>query len=276
VKEVVVPKTSEARRSTLGAIRRDRLLEHIRKKEALSVGELAALLEVSPVTIHRDLGQLQADGLIVRVHGGARPVEPRADEVVTDWEIRLGRMCEAKQAMAAEVRSYIEEDSSVFLDASTTCFAALKQIERDPPRSLRLVTNSPAIAYTVRSPGIHVAIVPGDLNQDLRAVVGPWAIDFLRELSLDLALVSGAGFTVDRGLTTTNRDLRDLLRAALRASKRAVALVDSSKVGRARLMSAASPQEFDAVIVDSGIESGLQAELRRAGVPLRVARPRNG
>jgi DeoR/GlpR family transcriptional regulator of sugar metabolism len=259
------------KRSLPAAVRRDRILEYIRREESAGVGELAVLVDVSPVTIHRDLGQLQADGLIRRIHGGARPLGTAPGTVEAEWAIRLARMREAKHAMAIAARALIAEDSSVFLDASSTCFAVLKELERDPPRSLRLVTNSPAVAASVHSPPIHVVVLPGELDQGTRAIVGPWAAEFLRELSLDLALVSGAGFNAERGLTTTQRDIADVLRAALAVSQRAVALVDSSKVGRQALITCAPAHEFEAVICDAGLDPAAARQLRDAGVALRLA-----
>lgn len=62
-------------------LRRQEILSHLRKNDSGSTQELAELLSVSAMTIHRDLDRLAEDGEVVKVHGGAillRPTTPLA------------------------------------------------------------------------------------------------------------------------------------------------------------------------------------------------------
>ena len=105
----------------------------------------------------------------------------------------------------------------------------------------------------------------------MRLIGGRWAYEFLSGLNIDLAFVSAAGVTLEKGLTTSRRPLADVVNAARAVAERCVALLDSSKFGRASLLTMARPDELDLLIVDAGLPASVVDEYRRAGVPIEVA-----
>jgi DeoR/GlpR family transcriptional regulator of sugar metabolism len=254
-------------------VRRARILERIQRDGGASVRELARDHGVSSITVHRDLERLAADGLIERVHGGARPAGSRSTriQVATDWAKRLQQALPEKEAIAARAAELIEDGSTVFLDSSTTCLALARHLERRPPRALTLVTNSPAIALELQAQPIHVIVTPGEVDQTLRMIGGRWAVEFLGGINIESAFVSAGGVTLEQGLTTTRRSLADTLRAAMASSKRTVALIDSTKFGLSALLSIARLEELDAVIVDGGLPPETLDAYTAAGVNLVVA-----
>jgi DeoR/GlpR family transcriptional regulator of sugar metabolism len=237
------------------------------------VRELARDHGVSSITVHRDLERLAADGLIERVHGGARPAGSRSTRihVATDWAMRLQQALPEKEAIAACAAELVEDGSTVFLDSSTTCLALARHLERRPPRALTLVTNSPAIALELQAQPIHVIVTPGEVDQTLRMIGGRWAVEFLGGINIETAFLSAGGVTLEQGLTTTRRSLADTLHAAMASSKRSVALIDSTKFGLSALLSIARLEELDAVIVDDGLSRETHDAYTAAGVNLLVA-----
>jgi DeoR/GlpR family transcriptional regulator of sugar metabolism len=255
------------------ALRRAQILERIRRQGGISIAELADTHDVSSITVHRDLAELASEGLIERVHGGARAVNgPSAGErIETAWDSRVAQGREAKAAMAAHAARLVSDNATIFLDSSSTCLALARALENDPPQMVTLVTNSPAIAFELSAQSIHVIVTPGEVDQHMRLIGGRWAYEFLSGLNIDLAFVSAAGITLEQGLTTSRRPLADVVNAARAVARRCVALVDSSKFGRASLLTMARPDELDLLIVDSGLPAAIVDEYRRAGVPIEVA-----
>jgi DeoR/GlpR family transcriptional regulator of sugar metabolism len=251
-------------------VRRARILERIQRDGGASVRELAREYGVSSITVHRDLERLAADGLIERVHGGARPTGS-PPQVATDWAKRLQRAEPEKEAIAARAVDFVEDGSTIFVDSSTSCLVLARRLERQPLRSLTLVTNSPAIALELQAQSIHVIVTPGEVDQTLRMIGGRWAVDFLTGLNIETAFVSAGGVTLEQGLTTTRRALADTLHAAMASSKRTVALIDSTKFGISALLSIARVTELDAVVVDDGLPPETAEAYRAAGVRLIVA-----
>jgi DeoR/GlpR family transcriptional regulator of sugar metabolism len=255
------------------ALRRAQMLERIRRQGGVSVGELAEKHDVSPITVHRDLAELSAEGLIERVHGGARALNGQmvGVRIETAWDRRVAQAREAKAAIGMHAARLVSDNATIFLDSSSTCLALAHALEADPPQMVTLVTNSPAIAFELSAESIHVIVTPGEVDQHMRLIDGRWAQEFLSELNIDLAFISAAGVTVEQGLTTSQRPLADVVNAARAVSRRCVALIDSSKFGRSSLLTMSRLDELDLLIVDSGLPAATADEYRRAGVPIEVA-----
>ena len=196
------------------ALRRAQILERIQRDGGVSVADLARDHAVSLITVHRDLEQLSREGLVERVHGGARALRGTLPVIATAWTQRVEQEAAAKAAIAAHVATMVTSGSTVFLDASSTALALARRLMEDPPNELTLVTNSPAIAYEVIAEPMHVVVCPGELDQHMRMIAGRWTVEFLHELNFDMAFVSAAGLTIDAGLTTSRRPLADVVNAA--------------------------------------------------------------
>jgi DeoR/GlpR family transcriptional regulator of sugar metabolism len=253
------------------ALRRAQILEVIQRNGGMSVGELARAHDVSPVTVHRDLEQLAREGLVERVHGGARALRPAegGGMIATAWTQRTRQAGAAKKAIAARAAELVDHGSTVFLDASTSALALARRLMENPPNELTLVTNSPAIVYEGGAEPIHVVCCPGELDPHMRMLTGRWTVEFIEELHFDLAFVSAAGITLEAGLTTARRPLADVVNAARAHAERCIGLIDATKFGRASLLTIARAQELDLIITDAG-SAGAAEEYRAAGVQLEI------
>jgi DeoR/GlpR family transcriptional regulator of sugar metabolism len=252
--------------------RRARILERIQRVGGVSLAELAREHAVSTITVHRDLEQLSRQGLVERFHGGARATQaadPARPE--TAWDRRLRQAGAAKDAIAAHARVLVPDGSTVFLDATSTAYALAHRIETEPPEDLTIVTTSPAIALGMESDAVRVIMAPGEVDLRTRAIADGWTVDFLRRIKVDTAFISGSGFDLEHGLTTSRRPLADVVAAVRASADRVVALVDASKVGRASMVTIASARELDAVVVDAGVGADDVAAFTAAGVRLEVA-----
>jgi DeoR/GlpR family transcriptional regulator of sugar metabolism len=254
------------------ALRRAQILERIQRDGGVSVADLARDHAVSPITVHRDLEQLAREGLVERVHGGARAIRGigMLPLIATAWTQRVEQAAAAKAAIAAHVATMVSSGSTVFLDASSTALALARRLMEDPPNELTLVTNSPAIAYEVIAEPMHVVVCPGELDQHMRMIAGRWTVEFLGELNFDTAFISAAGVTLEAGLTTSRRPLADVVNAARAAAGRTVGLIDSTKFGRASLVSIARAEELDLIVTDGGLDEAVAEQYRTAGVRLEM------
>jgi DeoR/GlpR family transcriptional regulator of sugar metabolism len=258
------------------ALRRAQILERIQRDGGVSVAELARDHAVSQVTVHRDLEQLAREGLVERVHGGARVLRPAVPGalplIATAWGQRVEQASAAKAAIAMHAAAMVAPGSTIFLDASSTTLALARRLMEEPPNELTLVTNSPAIAYEVSAEPMHVVVCPGELDQHMRMIAGRWTVEFIGDLNFDTAFVSAAGLTVEAGLTTSRRPLADVVNAASAAAGRTVGLIDASKFGRASLVSIAAAQDFDVIVTDDGLQEVVAEQYRAAGVRLEIVK----
>jgi DeoR/GlpR family transcriptional regulator of sugar metabolism len=246
--------------TTPPAVRRQQILERIQRDGGVSVADLARDLTVSSITVHRDLEALAREGLVERVHGGARALAaagPATAIPPTGWEQRAAV---SRAAWAA------------ILDSSSSCLALARQLVSETATNLTLVTNSPAIAYELADERMLVIVTPGELDQHMRLLAGRWTTDFLSGLNFELSFISCAGVTLDAGLTTSRRALADVINVACANAARTIGLIDSNKFGRASLLTIARAQDLDAIVTDEGLDAAVQEEYRAAGVALEVAK----
>jgi DeoR family fructose operon transcriptional repressor len=257
------------------AIRRAQILERIQRDGGVSVADLARDLTVSSITVHRDLEQLSKDGLVERVHGGARSMPAAGPPTAippTGWEQRAAAGRGAKATIAAYAAREVRSGSTIFLDSSSSSLALARQLVSEPATEVTLVTNSPAIAYELVDERILVIVTPGELDQHMRLLAGRWTTDFLAGLNFELAFCSAAGITLDAGLTTSRRALADVINVASANASRTIGLIDSSKFGRASLLSIAPAQELDAIVTDDGLDDQTAQDYRAAGVQLEIVK----
>lgn len=248
---------------------RERILRRLRTGGTASVRDLAEELGVSPVTVHRHLARLESDGLIARPRGGARLLSSAAIDL--DFEHRLAAHADRKQAIARRAMDVIPASGAIFVDASTTCLFAAREIERRAAGNLTVVTTSPAILRTFNTAAIRVVAAPGELDPTLRAILGPWTIEFLEGLNLQTALIAGVGMTLEAGLTTTHRQLADVLQQVVKRSHQVYILIDSSKFGRTALLRIVEPWAVTGVITDSALDPVEVEAYRARGVNLIIA-----
>ena len=257
------------------ALRRAQILEQVRRDGGVSVAELARSHAVSPITVHRDLEQLAAEGLVERVHGGARALEPppesaAAPAIATAWSQRVEQASAAKDAIAERAAELVAASSTIFLDASSTALHLARRLMDEPPNELTLVTSSPAIAHEMQAEGVHVVVTPGELDQHMRMLAGRWTVEFISQLNFDVAFISAAGLTLEEGLTTSRRPLADVVNAARTAAKRTVALIDATKFGRASLLTIMRAHEPDMIITDPALPADVAHAYDAAGVHLET------
>jgi DeoR family fructose operon transcriptional repressor len=247
------------------------MLERIRREGGVSVAELARDHDVSAITVHRDLAELSDEGLIERVHGGARKVDGSSDaRIETDWEKRVRQAGAAKDAIAARAARLVDANATIYIDASSTGLALAHALAATPPGPLTVVTNSPAIAFEITSDPLHVIVVPGEVDQHMRLIAGRWAIEFLSDLRMDVAFLSAAGVTLDQGLTTSRRPLADVLIAATSNAERTLGLIDATKFGRAGLLTIMPAQQLDLIFTDSALDAAVAQDYAAAGVRLEI------
>jgi DeoR family fructose operon transcriptional repressor len=256
------------------ALRRAQILERIQRDGGVSVADLARDHSVSAITVHRDLEQLAREGLVERVHGGARVIRPARPGtmplIATAWAQRVGQASAAKMAIGGHAATLVRPGSTIFLDASSSALALARRLMDDPPNELTLVTNSPAIAFELVAEPIHVVVCPGELEQHMRMIAGRWTVEFISDLNFDTAFVSSAGVTLDAGLTTSRRPLADVVNAARTAAGSTVGLIDSSKFGRASLVTIAPAQDLDLIVTDGDLADSVAEQYRAEGVRLEI------
>jgi DeoR/GlpR family transcriptional regulator of sugar metabolism len=250
-------------------IRRQNLIALLQVKRLHSVDELMREAGASSATLHRDLDALETRGLIRKSYGCVEVLDPRG--VQLDFDRRAAENAALKRALAAEAVRLVQPGDAVFIDASSTCGFLLEQVAV-AVEGVTVATNSPDAATICRKQmgRVQLIVCGGRLDEELNAFVGPLAAEAVARMRFRKAFVSGAGFSLAGGLSTTSENIQATIRAVLAGAAERYCLVDSTKANRDCLLQVAELREFDQVLTNADLDPKEAKRLRRAGVNLRV------
>jgi DeoR family transcriptional regulator, fructose operon transcriptional repressor len=244
------------------AERQHRLVERARTSGRVEVRAAADELDVTPETIRRDLSELERQGLLRRVHGGAMPIERLGfePELATRASIAIDEKMRIAKAAVAEVPS----TGSILLDAGTTTARLADLLPTD--RALTVVTNAVPIALSLSArPNLTLLMVGGRVRGRTQAAVDAWSLDALAVTYVDVAFVGANGFSVPHGLTTPDQSEAATKRAMVRAARRTIVLADSKKLDQDCFARFADLGDVDTLITDDGLSPEAADALAAAG-----------
>ncbi len=255
------------------AERRLLLIDQFQRKPFLAVNELVAALNVSPMTVRRDLRLLAEEGVVRLTHGGAVRVVGRPLEKV--FEQRQDIRGAEKHAIGAIAAGLVREGEVIGLDAGTTTLAVARALR--PREQLTVVTHSlAAIVDLSAQPRVEVMALGGLLQMHTCAFAGATVTAMLRELCLQTLFLSATGFTIEDGMTCSSLYETDTKRALIAAARRVILVADHTKLGLVSMMHVASLDAVHEVVTDAGLPEEARRALENRGLRVHIAdvRPR--
>ena len=247
--------------------RRQHVLERIQLEGRVLVADLSESLGISRITIRKDLDNLESRGLLQRTHGGA--LAPQANASVDpSLQVKELRQFREKQRIAEAAAKLVAEGQCVLLDSGTTTTAIARALKSF--KQLTVITNAVNIATELANSGFEVILTGGTLRQNSSSLVGPLAEEALAELNADIMFLGVDGFDPEAGVMTPNVLESRVNRAMVKASRRVVAVCDSTKFSRRSLALIVPPSAIQTVITDSGASGEVLALLRSAGTEVIV------
>lgn len=253
----------------LAAERRRRIVQMVQDQGSVQIAQVADGLNVSAMTVRRDLDCLAAEHAIVRTHGGA---VLRGDDIREfPLKMKQGLHSDAKAAIAREATKLIGAGQSVIIDAGSTNLrmaSALKDF-----RDLLVITNDVKVAMELgESEGVELLLVGGHLKRGVYSLEGHYSESFLSGLYVDTAFIGCDAFSLQRGVMTNSLTKVSLKKVMLSSSQRRVLMADSSKVERWGTASFADLETFHVLVTDDRISSEFVEACQNLGIEVVVAR----
>ncbi len=227
--------------------RHEEILKILTRLRSISVQELTTRLNVSEVTIRKDLSTLEEMGFIIRSHGRASLAED--SRTLRTLSTRKSINIEEKRRIAAKARSLIKEGDTIYLDTGSTCRYLAEEIKA---MSLRVITNSLDVMNTLaEESGISLVSLGGSYRKEAGSFLGPLPIETLKNFHIETSFLGATGI-LSRGIFSSQNILESQLKQqVLDVSGRRVVLADSSKFGRSAFSVFARASDIDVLITDS-------------------------
>lgn len=238
----------------LAAERRQAILRALDNGGAVRVADLAADLDVSEMTVRRDLDAMDAQDLLRKVHGGAVSRHNRGEEPGSS--VKAGLQREQKAAIATAAAATVEDGMTVAISAGTTTTELARRLRHRP--SITVVTNSVSVFSVLTDPSADGSDAPqvylsGGVRTPSDALVGPIADAAIASFRVDATYLGVHGFDPDAGLTTPNIAEAQTNRTLIGISARLIVVADHTKFGEIGACVFAPLRQVDTIVVDDGL-----------------------
>jgi DeoR family transcriptional regulator of aga operon len=247
------------------------ILKELRRSGTVSVESLSADLDVSLVTIRRDLDQLERDGLLHRTHGGAVAIEPLFYEPFKNdrsFQAQLEKFAEEKRRIGRAAAALVEKGEAIALTPGTTTTEVIRSLPLN--QNITVVTNTVNIAMELsKRKDLDIFVTGGHLRGDWFSLVGPTAIHSLQRMLIHTVFIGADGIDAVWGASCLSSDESDLNSAMVRLARRRIAVVDHSKFGVVAGWRICQTQDLHILITDIGATDEMIEPFRQAGVDVR-------
>jgi len=230
------------------------ILEQLRSEGAVRVSALAEAMDVDPVTVRRDLAELERYGRLRRVHGGAV-----AHEVVPG----LGAGADGVARRIAEAAAkFVPEGSVLFLGPGSLTSEVVPFLQTHT--HLTVITNALNAAWSIAQHGRHTLhVIGGQVGSDFGIYGDP---EPLRRIRADYVILEATGLDAERGLTHDDREVASSCRALVSLGAQIIAMMSPERVGRAGALFIAPAGEIDVLITGREADTPALWDLSELGV----------
>ncbi|HEY1830289.1 MAG TPA: DeoR/GlpR family DNA-binding transcription regulator [Acidimicrobiales bacterium] len=200
------------------------LAERLAADGSVTITGAADALAVSPMTIRRDLAELEAQGTVRRVRGGAKAIGPEP------FALRRRTAGRAKSRIAAKLTDLVPKAGVIAFDASSTVMRLASALTA--ARDLTVLTNGPDTFTALQGmAGVRPLLTGGELDASTGSLVGPLACRAASQMSVRVFFASAAALDVRLGALETTLDEAEVKRSIAAGSDEVVLALDASKLG---------------------------------------------
>lgn len=234
--------------------RRDQIFSEILEYGEVEVTRLAQLLNVSELTIRRDLSFFEEKKLIERFYGGARLLNPY-DERNPSLELE-----KTKRKLAKKASELVNSGDIIFLNSSSTTLYMIHYLK---DKEVTIITNNGRALFSEIGQGVTVIFTGGELRYPKNAMVGDYALHTLDSLKASKSFIGCSGFSIKNGMSTSVHSEVSVNRKMIENTNGEVYIVaDHSKLLHEANFIVSPASEFAGLITNSKISKELEQEYR--------------
>ncbi len=245
--------------------RRNKIYDCLLKFEVVRVDKLAELLNVSALTIRRDLDYFEEKKIIERFYGGAALIKDNA-RLPAAFNISL-----SKHAIAKKAAELVENEDTIFINTSSTALLMLKYIKN---KRVTVITNNGKAMFSECDPLVSVVLTGGELRFPKESMVGEFALNNLNLVTANKSFLGVNGISAQGGVTTAIMQEAPVNEAMLdRVTGLKIILADSSKVGKDSNFHSASIDNITTLITDTRANKEQLEKIAMAEVDIITVEP---
>jgi hypothetical protein len=251
------------------ADRQTAILDILQLQGSVSVTDLAERLDVSEVTIRKDLTTLEKQNKLYRTHGRAIPISPYiGDRHINEKEKQFVL---EKRAIGKFAASMVKEHDSILIASGTTILFMAKELVE--AKNVTVISASvSASSLLSQNKNVEVVQLGGVVRESSVSVVGSFAEGMLKYFNCNLLFMGADGIDLEFGITTTNMMEASLNRMMMGTAQQTVLLADSSKFGKKGFSKICDCDKIDRIITDDKIPQMYLDSLQEMGIEVIIVK----
>lgn len=253
----------------LAAVRREKIVDLVGLRGAMTLRDLCDHFGVSNATMRRDLQALDGEGRVERTHGGVMKNTSVLRDLPNDQRKSVGAAEKSRIGLAAI--NLLSGDEVVFLDAGTTAHAVAVQANKKP--QCTYVTTSLGIARKLQSLGIDDFYLVGGAYEPINdSFAGTLAIEALRSLSFDVAFICCSAIDLkNRSISVASEAYSQVQKEVLSNARTKLVIADGSKFKPSAFMRTAVFSQISGIITNSDANESDLNLIRKTNLEVVLA-----
>lgn len=244
------------------------ILDMLMKNGAIPVTDLSDSLNVSSVTIRKDLTELEKKKKLYRNHGKAMLIDPYMRNRSIDEKEKL--FIDEKRAIAKVASNIVNEKESIIIASGTSVSALARELKNK--EQLTVISASMTVSEILsQNDKFDIIQLGGFLRHSSLTVVGKYAEMCLNDFACSKLFLGVDGIDFDFGMTTTNLMEAQLNRVMMKAAAKTIILADSSKFGKRGFSRICGFEDVDHIITDQNIPDKYAKHILDMGIQLSIA-----
>lgn len=240
--------------------RRKQLLQELKEQKTVEILALAKQMNVSPLTIRRDLEHFEQSGLIERFYGGAKLIADKEGSVTFDDSNTSAQ----KHAIAKRAAQLVADKDTIFINTSSTALLMLNYLTAN---RVTVITNNGKAIFCNTKNDLMVVLTGGELRSPKEAMVGDFALNNLSKVMATKSFIGCGGLTVEDGITTSIFAEASVNAMMLeRVSMKRYILADHTKIGKVQSFVSAPIDKIDCLITDTAANQEVLTALQNKNI----------
>ncbi len=255
------------------AARQSRIMEQIKRDGLVTVEALSKILDVSVITIRRDLSLLEEKGVLERTHGGAILTKQIEREFNYSEKDRINTA--QKEAIGRAAAALVEDGDTVFVNSGSTVYQVVRFIEGK--QDVQIVTNNAAAVADFGSKlGVELILTGGVYRPQSNCLIGDFAVNTVNHIIASKIIMGVDGLCFDSGLTSPVYQEAGITRAMMdRTQGSIICVADSSKLGKVTNFITAALSKVDILVTDWLFDEELRDNLEALNIKIIKAEEKN-
>ncbi len=241
------------------------IAELLDKRGKLTLTQLEeAFPDVSQMTLRRDLLQLEQNGKVIRVRGGAMSVLEVEKTSGGPYTKKTTMHTDEKITIAQKAAGLIDEGTSLFIDGGSTALYLAKEM---PDKTYNVFTNGIAVATELsKKKNVVVNLLGGQLIKENLTTASSFSSLYFTDTNFELAIISSAAFTPENGFSCSSQVEAELLRVICKKAKALYMMLDSSKIGKIKPYTFARAEDINVLITDAEFPEALKTHFKEKDI----------